>query len=255
MASKNLEVMGRPATFFGREGDDYFDRLDAYAAQNALLIEELVKLAPDANVIDVGANIGVTAVMCSRAVGNGKVVAIEPSPVAYRDLTQSLRASGAENCEAIRACVGREEGSVPFQEANFLGGFMARMRGSRTIDVPLMTLDKIVEDRGWSRLDLVKIDVDGPELDVLAGGRKTFKRLRPKIVLEFSAYTLSWYGNISPRAPLDFILAEFGSFEYVRDGVRKRVASEEDAKHFLFNSMVMSAVLVDDLVFGGPATG
>jgi hypothetical protein len=70
--------------------------------------------------------------------------------------------------------------------------------------------------------------------------------------MEFCPYTLSYIGNISPRAVLDLILSEFGSFEYVRDGTMGSVSTDSEARAFLFSSMARSTTSsVDDVAFGG----
>ena len=63
--------------------------------------------------------------------------------------------------------------------------------------VPL-TLDGLVADLKLERLDFIKLDVDGAECDVLAGGRDTLARLRPLILFEFSPYALEERGCDAP---------------------------------------------------------
>ena len=145
--SKQQEIMGAPATFFGRITDEYFARLPSYAAQNELLVRELLRLDRSCSVIDVGANIGVTAVMCSRAVADGRVLALEPSPIAFADLVRSLDASGCANCTPLRVAAGNppaapwwsfgrhQRATVPFLAKDFVGGEVARERSAETIDV------------------------------------------------------------------------------------------------------------------------
>jgi FkbM family methyltransferase len=262
--SKHQEIMGAPATFFGRITDEYFARLPAYVAQNELLVRELLRLDRCASVIDVGANIGVTAVTSSRAVAGGRVLALEPSPTAFADLVRSLNASGCANCVPLCVAAGnppatpwwsfgrRKRATAHFLQRDFVGGEVMAKKSPETIEVPLISLDDLVQEKGWDRVDLIKIDVDGPELDVLLGARNVLRRHRPRVVMEFSPYTLSYVGNVSPRAPLDFILEEFGSFEYFRDGQMARVSTDEEVRAFLFTSMARSAIAVDDIAFGGP---
>ena len=140
-----------------------------------------------------------------------------------------------------------------FLEKDFVGGeVMAQRTAAETIEVPVaVSLDDLVKEQGWDRVDLIKIDVDGPELDVLLGASKTLRQHRPRVVMEFSPYTLSCNGNLSPFAVLDFILSEFGSFEYIRDGEAGSVSTDWEARDFLFSSMVRCATSTDDLAFGG----
>jgi FkbM family methyltransferase len=53
-----------------------------------------------------------------------------------------------------------------------------------------MTLDELVVREALTRLDVVKIDVDGGELGVLRGARATLSTLRPSLILELTPYAL-----------------------------------------------------------------
>ena len=56
--------------------------------------------------------------------------------------------------------------------------------------VPMTSIDAIVAELSLQRLDLIKIDVEGFELDVLKGALQTIRRFRPRIVAEFNSFAL-----------------------------------------------------------------
>jgi hypothetical protein len=64
------------------------------------------------------------------------------------------------------------------------------LRGATTIQ-----LDQWAEENNIDRLDFVKIDVDGFEVDVLEGARQTLKRFRPQIMMEFAPYVFRERGR------------------------------------------------------------
>jgi hypothetical protein len=70
--------------------------------------------------------------------------------------------------------------------------------------VPLRRLDAIVAERALPRLDLVKVDVEGHERDVLAGGAETLRRFRPTLVFESGLETSE------DRRAIAFLLDDLG---------------------------------------------
>jgi FkbM family methyltransferase len=272
--STTIEIMGHAAIVFGCPNDDYFIRLPAYAAQNSMFVAEALKLPRDGIVMDAGANVGVTAIIGSRCVPKGRVIAIEPSPLAHACLARTVAANALANCTIINKCLGETDGEVPFIEVPFLAGSHVGVGGAAdqygiTADpfqtdsyveadgassvtklVPMTTIDAVVAELSLQRLDLIKIDVEGFELDVLKGASQTIRRLCPRFVMEFNSFALTVNRNISPRSLLDFVLAKFGSFSTERDGVVAIIRTAREARDFLYSNMT-TRYTVDDIVFGG----
>jgi FkbM family methyltransferase len=234
---------------FGVGGDTYFDNLGAYAAQNDSLVEELQKLPPDAVVMDVGANIGITTVMASRAVPAGRVFAFEPGPTAFACLSATVAANALGNCAIHNVGLGASAGELPFTETDFLAGSYVGGGAGAGPKVRIRTLDVLAAEAGIQRLDLVKIDVEGFELDVLRGAAEAIARFRPRFVMEFNSYALIANRDQSPRKVLDFVLERFGSFYARRDGATVTVTNDLELRHFLYSNMVTRGC-IDDIHFG-----
>ena len=145
--------------------------------------------------IDGGANIGVCTVDWARGMtGWGTVIAIEPQERVFYALAGNITINNCANACAIHAALGSEEGviNVPVPDyarpANF-GGLSLLPNsaecGQDLKDAPqqpvrLMTIDSM----GLERLDLIKIDAEGMDLDVLRGAQKTIEALHPVIQIE-----------------------------------------------------------------------
>ncbi len=116
--------------------------------------------------VDVGASNGFISVVMAMAVSpGGRVLSFEANAAYFELLQRNIRSNGLQNvCEVFCAFVGRESAGET-----------------------RVTLDDIVRRRALSRLDVLKVDVDGPDLDVLHGARETLKRFRPLVVVEMSA--------------------------------------------------------------------
>lgn len=157
--------------------------------------------------LDIGANVGAHALpMAVRVGAAGRVVAVEPTKWAYDRLVENRRLN--PRLEAVLSPVHASLGRPGSQPAEFYASWNLkeqsnvheRHRGAlRSAEgaVPL-TLDGLVADLKLERLDFIKLDVDGAECDVLAGGRDTLARLRPQILFEFSPYALEERGCDAP---------------------------------------------------------
>ena len=153
-------------------------------------------LRPGMVAFDVGANIGYMALYMRQRIGpSGQLFCFEPEPENHAELEANLRRNRLDNCHAIGAAVGAEEGTVSF--ARGLNGHVTE-NGSEGIPVPVIPLDRFVEQRGLPRVDFVKIDVEGFETDVLNGMKGLMSR-PDKPVLYIEVHARGEYYNADPR--------------------------------------------------------
>ena len=132
-------------------------------------------LSPGMTFVDVGAHIGLLTLAGARAVGpTGKVLAIEPAPTAFEALRRTIAVSGlAGGVKAISQAIGAHPERRTFYVRDVLGRSSLTPSGSDSeasideIEVELSPLDNLLQV--GERVDLVKIDVEGAELTVLAG--------------------------------------------------------------------------------------
>ena len=145
-------------------------------------------------VLDVGANAGVYAV---RQAGRGAYVyAFEPNPGSYRRLRKSVRANNLESrVTAVNCALGATAASA---ELLVPGGLtsMGSLRpewtagaGHTAVTVEVETVDQVVRSLGINRIDLMKVDVEGLELDVLQGAQESLA-LVDRLVIEYHSQDL-----------------------------------------------------------------
>lgn len=143
--------------------------------------------------IDVGANEGFYTVYAARCVGpNGKVVAIEPSPREYTRLQRNVAINGLSNVILVKSALGARQGSAVLHVAdsehngqNTLGDFgHAGITAVEHLEVEITTLDSLLENLALARVDVIKMDVEGSELEVLKGAVVTLQRHRPTLLIE-----------------------------------------------------------------------
>ena len=165
--------------------------------------------------LDVGAHIGYFSVKSALRVGKaGRVVAFEPNPDTVRKLRASIAVSNLDNVvvepiactdrdqtftlyassplHTARSSLARENAEVSFAGAP--GEFRVRGR----------PVDDVVRELGLTRVDAMKVDVEGAELAVLKGSQETLKRFHPKLVVEVRAPKLKPFG-VTPEDVFGFL--------------------------------------------------
>jgi FkbM family methyltransferase len=148
-------------------------------------------------VADVGANQGLYTLWLARVATGGHVYAFEPDPDLFQCLENNVRTNQLQNVSTIQAAASNRSGTLAFT-VNGLN------RGDNRIDakalpdksaqqVQAVILDEIVSDRC---LDLLKVDVQGFEIEVLLGAQKTFNANQALTILfEFWPYGLRRAGH------------------------------------------------------------
>jgi FkbM family methyltransferase len=168
-------------------------------------------LKPDMSVVDIGANIGYFTMLLASLVGpSGLVVSVEPNPENIKLLEASRRVNGFDQVLVIQAAAGRQTGVLALNVSHSNGmtgelpGNLDAIFASRP--VPCFALDAILpKDR---RINLVKIDTEGAELNALMGLSATIDRDHPVIISEFSPGMLPGISRCTGPEYLRFLIAK-----------------------------------------------
>ena len=138
-------------------------------------------LAGDGTLVDVGANIGTIAIPVSRSGTN--VVAVEMHPENCLRLWIAAAVNGLKHFEIVQAAASDFDGIIYFQGGEF-GAHVYSGEGG--IPAACMRLDTILSRYLQERVNplVIKIDVEGHELEVFRGSRKTISTLRPIFFVE-----------------------------------------------------------------------
>ncbi len=166
-------------------------------------------------VVDAGANEGLYSLFASRCVGpSGRVFSFEPSQREFHRLGCNLRLNALENVHAVQAALAEAPGEIALSIAdsshagqNTLGKFIYQVPLLRTERVSAQTLDAFAAESGLTRLDVLKLDVEGAERRVLEGSRKVLRELRPMILFEASDAALKAQGSSVPDV-LEFLRSQ-----------------------------------------------
>lgn len=154
-------------------------------------------------VFDAGANVGELTLLFSRFVGaSGSVHAFEPTGAGFARLEAVCRAASLRNVRLNQLALAEEEGAVRLhvydddylswtsRAARPLENYGINVKPTTIEEVPATTVDLYCERNGVAKIDLLKIDVEGAELQVLIGARRMLHEKRVRcLTFEFGQTT------------------------------------------------------------------
>jgi FkbM family methyltransferase len=161
---------------------------------------------------DVGAHLGFFTLLMARLVGDqGRVVALEPDPFMGTALENNLRLNRVTNVSVIKAAAGASAGKRRFSPGH--GAGIGHLAEDGEVAVEGTTIDDLGAVFGSP--DLIKVDVEGGELEVLKGAWTTLSSRKPALVIEL-------HGPDNEAAATD-LLGGFGyEIHYVEDEPSQR---------------------------------
>lgn len=149
--------------------------------------------------IDCGANIGVHTIEWAQAMhGWGEVIAFEAQERIYYALAGNIALNNCFNAKAIFAAVGASDGEIlvplpNYFSASSFGSLEIRKKSTtefigqeidyteeNCVRTEMMSIDKLK----LKRLDFIKIDIEGMEMEALLGGEKSINENKPILMIE-----------------------------------------------------------------------
>jgi FkbM family methyltransferase len=162
---------------------------DGYEQENFEFYKQAIK--PGDHVIDIGGHIGLHAVVFSKLAFNGKVYVFEPAPNSYAIIKNTIKINKLEDRILLfKEAVSDKKGNTVFyindsplaDNANSLVQYRTDKKLLK-VDVPLISIDEFIAEKNIPKIDFIKIDAEGAELDVLKGAVKCLADLKPKMTL------------------------------------------------------------------------
>jgi FkbM family methyltransferase len=224
------------------------------ARRTPYLESEMLGLAsivgPGSVCLDVGAAAGLYTVVLSHLAGPaGEVHAVEPLQFAHPVWRWVLGFRRRANVRHYTLALGADPGagvmSVPFGKRvavtgrSFLTGKSSGL-GPNTefvrheeVPVTVDTLDALVARIGLSRLDFIKIDVEGGELHVLQGGQGTIEEFRPALLVEIEARHTARYQYATSDLVEWLVKRDYQMYTW-HGGWQETSTVTEDQRNYLF---------------------
>lgn len=154
----------------------------------------LEPLQPGDTFLDIGSHVGYLSLLALQEVGpSGRVFAFEPNPETFRILTLNALINRAGHLHALNCALSDRSGTATFHVNETAEGMSSLHDGRdetrpdyrdlRPIQVMTATLDELDALDLFDKVRVVKIDVEGFEMNVIRGGLGFFQRHRPEVVV------------------------------------------------------------------------
>lgn len=135
------------------------------------------------NVIDIGANIGITTVAIAKRIGGGKLYSFEPVPGYFNILKKNISSNRLENVKVYELAVTDQVGEAYFYQNGLSSGIVFE-EGAKKFKVSTTTIDRFLSEEEIERIDLINMDCEGSELLALKGAKASLRKNNVKIFCE-----------------------------------------------------------------------
>ena len=172
--------------------------------QNNIVKNKYISLPSNAVVFDIGANVGSMALTFAKIVPNGSIYAFEPKDYAFNKLLRNISLNSelaklimpfqiflsdkTQKNHQIEAYSSWKIDGTASNTHSVHGGIIQPAES-----IPAITVDEFCTKNEINRLDLIKIDTDGHELQVLKGSCKTIEKYKPYVIFEVGQYIIEEY--------------------------------------------------------------
>jgi FkbM family methyltransferase len=163
--------------------------------------------------LDLGSYSGLTTIAFSKAVGPaGKVIALEPDPLNFacveENIDMHVRKNGLDNTIILRAAASSTSGKLRLSSEGAMGSALISIVGSyrgESVEVDCFSLSDIARMKDLPKIDFIKIDIEGAELDLITGSRAFIAQYRPRLIIE-----PHFIDGLSTSGPVISCLEELG---------------------------------------------
>lgn len=189
-------------------------------------------LEPGMVALDIGAHHGLYTLLASNRVGRkGKVIAFEPSPRERKQLSRNVRLNFCVNVRIQPFALGSERSKTDLylvdgeeDGCNSLRPPAVQSK-TRVVRVQVVTLDEISSQIGLGKVDFIKLDVEGAELDVLKGAIGILQtRPRPVLLVEVYDIRTQPWGYRATEIVGFLARQHYSWFELLSDGSLRPIA-------------------------------
>ncbi len=141
----------------------------------------LDRIEPHTVALDIGAHIGTHSLLMARAIGPwGRIYAFEPQTKLFIELTHNMRLNGMKNVVPLRYAIGQAPAMIIEMNPAVTGNEGGTAVGQGGDPAELRDIDGF----GFKDVSLIKIDVEGYELEVLRGAVATLRSSQPAVIVE-----------------------------------------------------------------------
>lgn len=181
-------------------------------------------------VFDFGADMGYYTLIFSKLVGNnGTVYAFEPIEWAYERIKENIELNKILNVITFNFALFDSNGDAmmtnPGDQSVITTNYKNLQKNTESICIKTRIFDDIVNEKKIKKIDVVKIDCEGAELNILLGMKKTIEKFKPAFIIEIHLDKLKLFGYTEQD------VHNFMEINHYRKELISRTAME---KHFCF---------------------
>lgn len=142
----------------------------------------------DSIILDLGANEGFYVLKAKEKAQNSKIIAIEPNPTAFRVLKGNVETNRLKNVITLNKAVTSKNGKIKFEivkgrsEVGSVKVYEKYRKNLKNITVDSITLEELCKKYKIDKIDLLKIDVEGSEVDILESSENVLPKVKKAII-------------------------------------------------------------------------
>lgn len=239
----DVQGVGDADPYFVAIGDGFEDHFSMLSAR---------LLRPDDVVLDIGANIGITALVMSECVPDGHVHAFEAGPSVFSALKGNIERNRIDNISLYDLAIAETPGRVGFHDASAWGHISPGQPDEHFVRAT--TIDEIVAERRIAKIDFIKLDIEGFEQAALKGGVRSIGAFQPLIYMEYNSWCQVCWSRTNPLQFSEWLMANFQLFYVHDEGENPRFERvRKDAYTFTHDNMVLRGCVENILVTNNEA--
>lgn len=156
-----------------------------------IAIQNNLKVTTPKLIVDIGAHHGFSTVFFAKAFPDAKIIAIEPNTINYTLLKSNVAHNQLDNVDCIKSLLSSADNEMKRINTDSSNSYVSFHKDDQSENMATKTLDSLITDR----VDFIKIDVEGFELEVLKGATGILKLHAPTIELELHPIGLKSYNS------------------------------------------------------------
>lgn len=201
--SESIRTVKRRGVWYSLDLSDYQEWLVYFYCKSDSSDYILNYLDKSEVIFDVGANIGQTSLNIINSQKSKKlnpiVYAFEPYPKTFNKLKTNIALNKSNDIKAFNLGLSTQKGMLHMMQhsPSNSGGFRMTDDLANSISVPVISIDEFISENHISKIDFIKIDVEGFEVQVIQGAKKTLETYKPWLIFEYSLENIkAQNGNI-----------------------------------------------------------
>ena len=199
-------------------------------------------------ILDVGANIGMYSICYSKMFSNSTVYAFEPVKKNYQALISNIKSNKIKNIVSYQFGLLDKKKNLKIgipdskthkrYKENINDGLFSIFAKKKTLKIKLFSLDDVAKNNFFNKIDFIKIDVEGAESLVLEAAKRTIKKYKPIIQIEFNELT-----EILGKKKIDFFMKFAKKYDYKISYLTKGYKLKKiiDLRKDFFSDLILSS--------------